>query len=30
VAFFLLSTPAAHRFLARIIRVPARAGSTDE
>jgi putative tricarboxylic transport membrane protein len=28
--FVLLSTPAAHRLLARIIRVPARAGRTDE
>jgi putative tricarboxylic transport membrane protein len=30
IAFFVLSTPAAHRLLARVIRVPARAGTTDE
>jgi putative tricarboxylic transport membrane protein len=30
IGFVLLSTPAAHRLLARLIRVPARAGSTDE
>jgi putative tricarboxylic transport membrane protein len=30
VGFFLLSTPAAHRLLGRVIRLPARAGSGDE
>jgi putative tricarboxylic transport membrane protein len=30
VGFFLLSTPAAHRLLARVIRVPPRAGATEE
>jgi putative tricarboxylic transport membrane protein len=30
IAFVLLSTPAAHRLLGRLIRVPARAGTTDE
>jgi putative tricarboxylic transport membrane protein len=30
IAFVLLSTPAAHRLLGRLIRVPASAGRTDE
>jgi putative tricarboxylic transport membrane protein len=30
VGFFVLSTPAAHRLLARVIRLPASAGSADE
>jgi putative tricarboxylic transport membrane protein len=30
VGFFLLSTPAAHRLLARVIRVPPHAGAAEE
>ena len=30
VVFFILSTPAAHRFFARFFRIPARTGSADE
>jgi putative tricarboxylic transport membrane protein len=30
IGFFLLSTPAVHRLLARMVRLPASAGRTDE
>jgi putative tricarboxylic transport membrane protein len=30
IGFFLLSTPAVHRLLARVIRLPASAGRTEE
>ena len=30
IVFFFLSTPAAHRFLARLVRVPSGAGKADE
>ncbi len=30
VGFFLLTTPAAHRLLARIVRAPARVGAAKE